>query len=167
MCVCVFERERERESTSGSGRAVAGLKGGENCHSHVELCTCPIRVHFHREKGLAAKQTRIKVSLDAHRLHPIETFFDGGSFQRSLLQKCSPTTSMIRSCRKFRGLPLARRVVHLPPGLLPLTRLHEPLHWRAKHDPKATMLYLQSFLRKGVSLGYVGSMLRQSASSLI
>jgi hypothetical protein len=34
--------------------------------------------------------------------------------------------------------------------------LHEPLHWEAKRDPKAKMLYLQSFLRKGVSLGYVG-----------
>ena len=32
----------------------------------------------------------------------------------------------------------------------------EPLHWRAKSDPKAKMLYLQSFPRKGVSLGYVG-----------
>ena len=38
----------------------------------------------------------------------------------------------------------------------PLSPLHEPLHWRAKRDPKAKMLYLQSFLRKGVSLGYVG-----------
>ena len=34
--------------------------------------------------------------------------------------------------------------------------LHEPLYWRAKRDPKAKMLSLQSFLRKGVSLGYVG-----------
>ena len=34
--------------------------------------------------------------------------------------------------------------------------LHEHLHWRAKRDPKAKMLSLQSFLRKGVSLGYVG-----------
>jgi len=30
------------------------------------------------------------------------------------------------------------------------------LHWRAKRDAKAKMLSLQSFLRKGVSLGYVG-----------
>ena len=28
----------------------------------------------------------------------------------------------------------------------------EPLHWRAKRGPKAKMLYLQSFLRKGVSM---------------
>ena len=28
--------------------------------------------------------------------------------------------------------------------------------WRAKHDPEAKMLSLQSFLRKGVSLGYGG-----------
>ena len=35
-------------------------------------------------------------------------------------------------------------------------RGEEPLHWRAECDPKAKMLYLQSFLRKGVSLGYVG-----------
>ena len=34
--------------------------------------------------------------------------------------------------------------------------IHEPVHWRAEHDPKAEMLYLQSFPRKGVSLGYVG-----------
>ena len=34
--------------------------------------------------------------------------------------------------------------------------VHEPLHWRAKRDPNAYMLSLQSFLRKGVSLGYVG-----------
>ena len=38
--------------------------------------------------------------------------------------------------------------------------LHEPLHWKAKRDPKANMLslmlYLQSFLRKNVSMGYVG-----------
>ena len=34
--------------------------------------------------------------------------------------------------------------------------LHEPLQWRAKRDPKAKqMLALQSFLPKGVSLGYV------------
>ena len=33
--------------------------------------------------------------------------------------------------------------------------LHEPLHWKAKRDPEAEMLSLQSFLRKGVSLGYV------------
>ena len=38
----------------------------------------------------------------------------------------------------------------------PLSPLHEPLHWRAKRDPKAKMLSLQSFLRKGVSLAYVG-----------
>ena len=38
----------------------------------------------------------------------------------------------------------------------PLSPPHEPLHWRAKRDPKAKMLDLQSFLRKGVSLGYVG-----------
>ena len=31
-----------------------------------------------------------------------------------------------------------------------------PEHWRAKRDPKAEMLSLQSFLRKGVALGYVG-----------
>ena len=32
----------------------------------------------------------------------------------------------------------------------------EPLHWRAKRDRKAKMPFLQSFPRKGVSLGYVG-----------
>ena len=32
----------------------------------------------------------------------------------------------------------------------------EPLHRRAKRDAKAKMLFPQSFLRKGVSLGYVG-----------
>ena len=37
-----------------------------------------------------------------------------------------------------------------------LKDLHGPLHGRAKRDPKATMLYLQSLLRKGVSLGHVG-----------
>ena len=36
------------------------------------------------------------------------------------------------------------------------TPLHEPLHWRAKRDPKANMLSLQSLLRNGVSLAYVG-----------
>jgi hypothetical protein len=36
----------------------------------------------------------------------------------------------------------------------------EPLHWRAKRDPKAKMLFLQSFLLKGVSLGYVGEKLQ-------
>ena len=35
----------------------------------------------------------------------------------------------------------------------PLSPLHEPLHWRAKRDPKAKMPSLQSFLRKGVSFG--------------
>jgi len=39
----------------------------------------------------------------------------------------------------------------------PLSPLHESLHRRAKRDPEAEMLSLQSFLRKGVSLGYVGS----------
>ena len=38
----------------------------------------------------------------------------------------------------------------------PLSPLHEPLHWRAKRDPRAKMLSLQSFLRKGVSVAYVG-----------
>ena len=38
----------------------------------------------------------------------------------------------------------------------PLSPLHEPLQWRAKRDPKAKMLSLQSFLRNGVSLGYGG-----------
>ena len=38
----------------------------------------------------------------------------------------------------------------------PLSPLHEPLHWRAKRDPKAKMLFPQSFLRKGVSVAYVG-----------
>ena len=37
-----------------------------------------------------------------------------------------------------------------------LSPLHEPLDWRAKRDPKAKMIDLQSFLRKGVSLGCVG-----------
>ena len=31
------------------------------------------------------------------------------------------------------------------------------LHWKAERDPKANMLSLKSFLWKGVSLGYVGS----------
>ena len=39
----------------------------------------------------------------------------------------------------------------------PLSPLHEPLHWRTKRDPKAEILSLHSFVRKGVSLGYVGS----------
>ena len=38
----------------------------------------------------------------------------------------------------------------------PLSPPHEPLHRRAKRDPKAKMLYLQSFLRTSVSLGHVG-----------
>ena len=38
----------------------------------------------------------------------------------------------------------------------PLSSLHETLHWRAKRHPKAKMLYLQSFLQKGVSSGNVG-----------
>ena len=38
----------------------------------------------------------------------------------------------------------------------PLSLQHEPLHGRAKGDPKAQMLDLESFLRKGVSLGHVG-----------
>ena len=46
--------------------------------------------------------------------------------------------------------------LHPPQQSHPLSLLHEPLHWRAKRDPKAKMLSLQSFLRKGVSLGYVG-----------
>ena len=37
-----------------------------------------------------------------------------------------------------------------------LLRILSTLRWRAKRDPKAKMLYLQSFLRKSVSLGYVG-----------
>ena len=34
--------------------------------------------------------------------------------------------------------------------------LGDQVGWRAERDPKARMLYLQSFLQKGVSLGYVG-----------
>ena len=44
----------------------------------------------------------------------------------------------------------------LPQQNHPLVSLHEHLHWRAKRDPKAKMLYLQSFPWKGVSLGYAG-----------
>ena len=32
---------------------------------------------------------------------------------------------------------------------------NEPLHGRAKRDPKAKMLYVQTFLETGVSLGHV------------
>ena len=46
--------------------------------------------------------------------------------------------------------------LHPPQQNHPSSHLHEPLHWRAKCDPKAYMLSLQSFQRKGVSLGYVG-----------
>ena len=35
----------------------------------------------------------------------------------------------------------------------PLSPLHEPLRWRAKRDPKAYMLALQSFLREGRVVG--------------
>ena len=35
----------------------------------------------------------------------------------------------------------------------PLSPLHEPLQWRAKRDPKAQMLSLQSFLREGRVVG--------------
>ena len=35
----------------------------------------------------------------------------------------------------------------------PLSPLHEPLHWRAKRDPKAQMLSLQSCLREGRVVG--------------
>ena len=38
----------------------------------------------------------------------------------------------------------------------PLSPLREPLRWKAERDPNAKMLFLQSFLRKGVSSGYVG-----------
>ena len=38
----------------------------------------------------------------------------------------------------------------------PLSPLLEPLHRRAKRDPEVKMLSMQSFLRKGVSLGHVG-----------
>ena len=37
-----------------------------------------------------------------------------------------------------------------------ISSLHKPLHRRAKRDPEAKILPLQSFLRKGVSLGHVG-----------
>ena len=40
------------------------------------------------------------------------------------------------------------------PPTIPSTRASA---WRAKRDPEAKMLSLQSFLRKGVSLGHVGS----------
>ncbi|KAJ1472749.1 hypothetical protein T484DRAFT_1974656 [Baffinella frigidus] len=58
---------------------------------------------------------------------------------------------------------LLRRRATVVPGCIrrreedhPLSPLHEHLHWRAKRDPKAKMLSLQSFLRKGVALAYVG-----------
>ena len=35
----------------------------------------------------------------------------------------------------------------------PLSPLHEPLHWRAKRDPKAQMISLQSSLREGRVVG--------------
>ena len=38
----------------------------------------------------------------------------------------------------------------------PVCDCNEPLPWKVERDPKAKMLYLQSFLRKGVWLGYVG-----------
>ena len=42
-----------------------------------------------------------------------------------------------------------------PQQSLPLSPLHEPLHWRAKRDMRAYIFFLQSFLRNGLSLGYV------------
>jgi len=55
---------------------------------------------------------------------------------------------------------VGRSYEHFPDGfklhLLRMSLLHEPLHWRAKRDPKTEMLSLQFFLRKGVSLAYVG-----------
>ena len=46
--------------------------------------------------------------------------------------------------------------LHSPQQNHPLSPLHEPLHWRAQRDPKAKMLYLQSFLWKSVLLSFVG-----------
>ncbi len=46
--------------------------------------------------------------------------------------------------------------LHPPQGDHPLPPVHEPLFWKAKRDPKAKILCLQSLLRNGMSLTYVG-----------
>jgi hypothetical protein len=55
-----------------------------------------------------------------------------------------------------RGRARSSGLTQPPQQSHPLSPLHEPLQWRAKRDPKAKMLSLQSFLRNGVSLGYGG-----------
>ena len=42
----------------------------------------------------------------------------------------------------------------------PLSPLHEPLLWRAKRDPKAYMLSLQSFPREGRVVGLCWAQLK-------
>ena len=44
-------------------------------------------------------------------------------------------------------------IAQLPQQSHPLSPLHEPLHWRAKRDPKAYFFSLQSFLREGRVVG--------------
>ena len=65
----------------------------------------------------------------------------------------TPGRISFRRCVRERG-PIG--LTQTPQQSHPLSPLHEPLHWRAKRDPKAKMLFLQSLLRKGVSLRYVG-----------
>ena len=57
------------------------------------------------------------------------------------------STQMARQCVRCPSAAEQEGAVQPPP-------LHEHLHWRAKRDTNAKMLSLQSFLRKGVSLGH-------------
>ena len=64
------------------------------------------------------------------------------------------TMSLIKAdlgsvCARVRSSGLAQP----PQQDHPLSPLHEPLHWRAKRDPRAQLLSLQSFQREGRVVG--------------
>jgi len=69
---------------------------------------------------------------------------------------CGTMRSMCGTDAGCSAINYQSRFTQTPQQNHPLSPLHEPLHWTAKRDPEALMLSLQSFLRKGVSLGYVG-----------
>ena len=78
---------------------------------------------------------------------------NGLIFLRGQYQVCA-ASDLGSVCARVRS---SFRLAQTPQQNHPISFLHEPLYWSAKRDPKAKMLHLQSFLRKGVSLGYAGS----------
>ena len=103
---------------------------------------------IHNIKDLNRKDARLYCG---SRLRSGEVFAYVGSIQNLKdLKDRKSLRSGVRLCWELEEPKEPKEQSH------PLSPLHEPLHGRAKRDPKAKKLYLQSFLRKCVSLAMLG-----------